>query len=812
MKWYKNLASAVFLISILFLHTKIATAQITITGVVLDETGSPLPTANIILLQPADSSVIKGAVTDNLGMYELNNIIPGRYLLSVSMVGFRRYVSDIFQVNQTPISFDALNLEVSLEQMGEVVATARRPLYEQEVDRLVVNIQSSITSSGSSALEVLEKSPGVQVNRQSNELSLSGKSGVIVMINDKTVRLPLESVIAMLNGMSAANIEKIELITTPPARYEAEGNAGIINIKMKDYTDLGYTGTIGTEAGYNSAETLGGNFSFSTRKKRMAFLLNYSINYNNSEELMFSERFVTEGAFTQNVRSKNVRDPITTVQNFTAGVKYALSEKTDTELILTGFRRMWDTSDVSENLDHSGPGSLQIKEQRIQEENIWQNGILNFGIDHTFSENKSLNVDLDYMYYKNRNPSSYRIDVLTGITDPNDADAINVEKETPINIWVSKLDYQHTLSDKLSFESGLKGTYSDFANDVQVNERINGDFVINNSFTNTADLEEFIGAVYVASKITPSENFQVSAGVRYEYVSQNLKSDGEGTVVDRQTGRFFPSLFIQKEFNGPNTLNLSYSRRTTRPTFWDLAPFVFFIDPKTFLSGNSNLKSAISDNISMGYSRNQFLVTLSYTHSSDEIAPWQPVFDSETNNQIYSTQNLDYLDTYAITSSFPMDPFHWWNMRLNGTGRYQFYRSAHLVENFSGEAAGFNANMVNTFTLPNNFIIELSGLYISKSVWGVARSSPMGSLDIGLQKSFSNGQGTLRLRATDILDTNIPQARIHLESANLNSVWRYNPDYRSVAITFSWNFGSSEFESVEVNSGSLEEQNRVGIN
>lgn len=796
-----------------FLANK-ASAQVRVTGSIVDSDGLPLPSVNVLILNKTDSTLVKGTITDNLGIYRVTGIPTGSYILSISMVGFQTHEESI-AINESgdeELDIGKLILRESIAQLGEIVTKARRPLYEQEIDRLVVNVQRSVTSSGSSALEILEKSPGVQVNRQTSDISLNGKSGVVVMINDKNVRLPLESVITMLNGMNAANIEKIELITTPPAKYDAEGNAGIINIRMKDYSDLGYTGTLGTDLGYNSAETLGGNFAFSLRKKKLAFLLNYSINYNNSEESMFSERFLTEDGFTQTVRSDNFRDPVTTVQNISVGFEYTLTQKTDAELLMTGFNRKWDTSDISENLNHSAPGSLLILEQRINEVNQWRNGIVNFGINHAFSEGNTLSLDLDYLYYKNNNPSGYRIDAISGTMSENDPDGITVEKETPINIWVSKLDYLLKVSPKLTLETGIKSTFSDFVNDVRVTERINGSFVVNNSFTNRANLDEFIGAAYVSSKISPSDDFQINAGLRYEYVSQNLNSYDEGNIVDRQRGRLFPSLFIQKSINRDNKVNLSYSRRTTRPTFWDMAPFVFFVDPKTFLSGNSNLKSAISDGISLGYTMKQFLLTLAYTHSSDEIAQWQPILDTETNDQTYSTQNLDYLDTYSITTSFPMEPIAWWSIRFSATGRYQFYRSSHLENNFSGEAAGFNANVANTIDLPNDFSFEVSGFYLSKSVWGVSRSSPQGSLNLGLQKKIVDGKGTLRLTANDILKTHILQGNNNIESANINSFWRYNFDARSVAVSFTWNFGSNEFEKVDVNSGSQEEQNRVGIN
>ena len=379
------------------------------TGTVLDSDGNPLPTATVLILKESDSTLVKGTITDEHGSFRFTNIPDGSFLLKVSMIGFQtRHRSFTASVDKRQSDLGEMKLSESIQQMGEIVATARKSLYEQKMDRLVVNVQRDITSSGSSALEVLEKSPGVQVNRQSNDISLNGKSGVIVMINDKEVRLPLESVITMLNGMSASNIDQIELMATPPAKYEAEGDAGIINIKMKKYSDLGYTGSVGTNAGFNSSETLGGNFSFSKRKQDFAYFVNYSINYNNSEELMFSERFLDDGSFLQTVRSNNFRDPTTTVQNISLGFEYALSDKTETEVLLTGFRRRWLTTDLAENFDHTSPGSAVMIEQNISEENLRNNAIINVGINHAFSSEKNLSFDFDYLYYKNRNPSTYK--------------------------------------------------------------------------------------------------------------------------------------------------------------------------------------------------------------------------------------------------------------------------------------------------------------------------------------------------------------------------------------------------------------------
>ncbi|MEO6356962.1 MAG: TonB-dependent receptor [Ferruginibacter sp.] len=237
--------------------------QVNIKGKIKDQQQN-LPSATVLLLA-SDSAVVKTVVTDKEGEFIFMNISPGHYLVSTSVAGYaKKNLADILVVEKDIMLADII-LERTAAKLNEVIVKAKKPLFEQQVDRLVVNVQSSITSSGNSILEVLQKSPGVVVNRQNNTIAMSGKDGVKIMINGKVMQLPIDVVVQMLDGMSAANVEKVELITLPPAKYDAEGNAGIINIIMKGAVDFGTNGSFGLTAGYRWAEGLGGNFNLSHR-------------------------------------------------------------------------------------------------------------------------------------------------------------------------------------------------------------------------------------------------------------------------------------------------------------------------------------------------------------------------------------------------------------------------------------------------------------------------------------------------------------------------------------------------------------------
>lgn len=783
-------------------------AQVTLTGTVLGENQSPLPSATVLLLHPEDSTLVKGNVTDEEGVYRFENLQPAAYLISVSMVGFQKEVTHPIQIDGV-VEVPDITLNEAVEQMGEVSVTAQRPLFEQRIDRMVVNVQQSITAAGSSVLETLEKSPGIRVNRQSGGISMNGRTGVRVMINDRPVNLPADAVVQMLNGMSSANVDQIELISNPPARYEAEGDAGIINIVMTEHTEVGYTGTVGGDLGYNWAEIIGGNLNFSKRGKKVAYFLNYSINHDRNKQIATNKRFLTQNEFTQFSKNTSLRWPITSVQNLSTGLEYSITPQTTAGISFSGYRRKWQLESLSETHIKQSPANDLISEMDIDETNLWRNVLSNFNFNHSFSEDKNLQFNFDYVYYINENPSFYDNQFIDGNRSLMRMNGIDVDKHTPIHFWVSKIDYQHRLSDKLTLETGLKGTINTFFNDISVTQNIDGTWAPSHRYSNEADLTEKYGAFYLSGDWSATDNLQINAGLRYEYMDNYLSTAEQAGLIDRENGFLFPSLFIEKKFTDTKSLGFAYSRRITRPTFNDMAPFVFFITPHTFLTGNPALRSAISDGFNLDYQHNHWLISLHYSYTDDAIGQWQSRVDPDTNEQIYMAENLDYLRTYSITSSFPLELTSWWNIQTNITGRYQEFQSNHLGLEKSDDAAGFTFNMTNTLSLPGELTFEVSGNYVSKEIWGFQHFRPQGALNIGLQKSFFDGQGILRLSGTDVLATDNWRLDGDGVQENIDTFFTYDWYARSVNLTFTWNFGNNEIETVSIETGSAEEQERV---
>ncbi|NNL93006.1 MAG: hypothetical protein HKO66_12275, partial [Saprospiraceae bacterium] len=267
-------------------------SQGNLKGKVIDDNQEALAYANVLLLNSIDSSLIRGELTDDGGNYTFESVDQGSYLISSSYLGYSDYYSEIIKIsNNQDLRMDDIILSEGVS-LDEVQVVAKKALFEQKIDRLVVNVASSLTSAGGTALEVLEKSPGVIVNRQSNNISLVGKDGLSVMINGKLTYQPVESIIQMLEGMPSDNIESIEIITTPPANFDAEGNAGFINIILKERTDMGLNGNWSASVGYGRGETASANLGLNYRKDKLNIFYNYSYTRMAQEQFFYNYRKV----------------------------------------------------------------------------------------------------------------------------------------------------------------------------------------------------------------------------------------------------------------------------------------------------------------------------------------------------------------------------------------------------------------------------------------------------------------------------------------------------------------------------------------
>jgi outer membrane receptor protein involved in Fe transport len=786
-----------------------AIAQSKVSGSVVDINGGSLVNANVLLLNSKDSSLVKGVMTTKDGGFSFEKVGEGSYLVTSTYIGYRQVYSSPFRIGEKDnLDLATLRLTDKDVTLDKVTVTTRKPLFEQTIDRMVINVANNITTAGSTALDVLERSPGVMVDRQNNSLAINGKDGVVVMINGKINHMPIQGLVRMLAGMPSDNIEKIELITTPPANLDAEGNAGYINIVLKSNLQYGTNGSYTLTMGLftHGHEIVEGSVNFNHRKGKFNLYGDYTLSHTRRTQTMSFYHAVTDqGKLMENYSASN-RDAIETIHDVKLGVDYNIKKNMIIGALVNVYNRNWvmdatNTSSVFGNQHLDTSVNILVKEDHPT-----SSYDVNLNLQRNFKNNKRLSVNLDYMHYKDLNPVSYINSYFMGDGTFLYDEQLKSEKNTPINVWVGTIDYSNKLTKKVNMEAGLKATISHFTNNVQIDRLQQSGWKTDDLLSSSFNLNENISAAYSLINWTASNKIAIKLGLRYEYTNSNLGSLTMKNIIDKHYGKLFPSFFLSHTINEQNSANFSYSRRITRPTFWNLAPFVIFMDPNTYFSGNPGLQPSITDNVNVSYTYRKKIVTVNYSYEADPITNFSPTIDPKTNKETLAAANQKNRKTIGISFSIPITITKWWSAQTNLNGIFQQMNGLYNGEPIVLESKNFVVNVSQNFKLPKEFSLSLSGFYRSASLWGIYRFHKMGSLDLGIQKKLRDKKSTLRFNYGNMLNTVVIRPEINLPEKNLVSRARLiftPPNFR---LTFSHNFGNDKVKEKRSRSAGTEEE------
>ncbi|TDB68082.1 outer membrane beta-barrel family protein [Arundinibacter roseus] len=812
MKFFTSLVASLLLITPLLWAQSANKGKV--SGSVLDAKQEAFPFVNVLLLKAKDSTLAKGMTTDTEGRFAFEQVEAGRYLTLVSMVGYTKVYSQPFVVANSDVQLSTVTLSTSAEVLNEVTVVAKKPFIEQQIDRTVVNVENSIVSAGATALEVLERSPGVVVDQQNDRLQLRGKEGVIVQIDGKQTFLSQTELMNLLRNTPSDNIEKIELITNPSAKYDAVGNSGIINIKFKRNQNFGTNGNLTLGAGYNRYGRGNGSLSLNHRHGKISAFGNASVFAGggfNTTELYRTIPF--EGNVTI---FDQFSDRRWEAENYSirAGLDYSITKKTTVGVLVSAFKNKWETpSGVNNNRILNGDLSLRQTFTTLTEsgENM-QNASANINLKHQFNENgKELTADADYVQYDGRNFNN----LDTRYFNPSGEmeglpDMVRNRMPSHIKIGVAKVDYTQPLG-KGKFETGLKTSFVASDNNMTF-EVMQDEWVVDPNRTNEFKYTENINAAYVnyGGKLGTKTQYQL--GVRAEHTHSIGNSVTLNDVRDRNYLNLFPSIFISRQLDSSNVLNLSYSRRIDRPDYQSLNPFEFYLDPYTFQRGNPNLRPQYTNSFQLTHVYKSFLNTsISYSRINDLIAREVPKQIAAENKTFVTTENLDNQDNLNVTISAPIPVAKWWNIQMNLTGTYNRYKTFYLDDIFEIEQITWNVFANNQFQLPKGWSAELSGWYNSRSVYGFFVAQPQGMISAGLQKNVLDKKGTIRLNVNDIFWTN--KFRGSTEYKDINFTIRSTWPSRQVRVTFTYRFGNQNVKGArQRNTGADELQQRVKTN
>jgi hypothetical protein len=789
-----------------------------IKGQVQDADGLAVAFANVALYTVPENKLVKVETTDDSGLFKMDGIADGTYNLVVTYLGAPDLRMEGIKAVNGVLDLGVLKMAPAAVELAEATVTATRALVEIKPDRTVFNVQGTINAVGDNGLDLLRKAPGVTVDNNDN-INVLGRAGVLVYVDGKRLPLAGEDLSNYLRSLTAEQIDRIDIITNPGAKYEAEGNAGILDIRLKKNENEGANGTVSTTVSQGRYSQYNANFTGNYRNRSLnAFgTLGYGYRqfYNNIEFQSFQNGlFLDEKTAFNNTRTN---------PNYRFGTDFFLGDKHTIGFLVSGRQNNGDVYSYN-NIDiYTVANSLETPDSLLRAETFGtgdrdqQTYNLNYRFDA--GKGKSLNIDLDYGSFRNKNlrdqPNSY--------LSPDGSEVLSISNNyfdtpTDIDIATAKLDYEQPLAGG-NFSTGLKfsqvGTKNTFLfYDVDgANVR-----TLNDTRSNQFDYDENVYAAYLnyAGKISEKLNF--SAGLRAEVTDATgvltpFRSDLTEPPVELNYLSFFPSAGLTYAINQQkgNTLSLNYGRRINRPDYNVLNPFRNQISQLSYEKGNPFLSPEIVDNIELGYTlAYRYNFKLGYSRTSNQITRLIGPDEFNPAAGFIGWDNLATQTNYSFSAALPFTVTPKWNAFFNASAGY-IDNQAEYENGATIDVQAFTYSIFSqqTFNLPKGFTAEISGYFSGPGIWGgVFQYKTNGALNLGLQKKFMNNQLNVKISGNDLFYTSGWRGKS--EFNGLVSEGRGNWDSRRATLSLSYNFGNQKVKSRKRNTGLSDEAKRVG--
>lgn len=786
-----------------------------IEGITRDDQGKPLAGSSVILKRTKDSSVIKLGVSDAAGKYAFKEIPAGNYFVNISHVGYSPINTPAFEVSGEGITnAPATHLVRAASDLKEVVVTSRRPVVEVKADKIVLNVEGSVNAVGQDALELLRKSPGVLVDKDNN-LSVSGKNGVQVYIDGRPTPLSGTDLAEYLKTIQSSSIESIEIISNPSAKYDAAGNAGIINIRLKKNKSFGTNGTI--NAGYNvgiySKYTAG--IALNHRNKNINVFGNYSYNDNPFQFHMALYRRQLDTLFDQHAVSKTT----THSHNVKAGMDYFINKRSTLGFIVSGSYADPGTQSTSSTPISYIPTGDLYRTLSANNSSKGRRDNTNFNINYRFADTSGheLNIDADHGIYRITN-DQLQPNIYTYTKDPSKKDSIiyNMLSPSRINIYSLKSDYEQNFA-KGRLGLGFKVSYVTSANNFEQFNLHQGIREKDTLHSNDFDYKENVNAVYANYNRT-AKGWVFQAGLRVENTNSKGTSMGftgasnnfspYDSVFKRNYTDFFPSGAITYNKNPMKQWTLNYSRRIDRPAYQDLNPFEFKLDEYTFQKGNTQLRPQYTNSVGLTYMYKYTLTTtLNYSHVKDVFT--MLVDTTELSKSFITKKNLATQDITSLNISYPFQ-YKWYSLFANVNTYYSIYKANFGV----GRTVNVNVFATNIYAqqtarIGKGWTGEVSGFFTSPSLWqGTFKTKSMWSVDAGLSKTVLNGNGTIKAAVSDIFATLHWSSTSEFAGQFLRASGGF--ESRQFKLNFTYRFGNTQVKAArQRKTGDEDESKRV---
>jgi hypothetical protein len=784
-----------------------------IKGKVIGAGNSPLEGAVISVLLTADSSLVKTVLTARDGTFAVSGMTNGSYFPSVTMMGFQNYTGHKFDISDKnrDIDLGTITLNPTNIQLNEVKVTGQKNFVEYQIDRTVLNVDALISNAGANVLEVLEKAPGVMVD-QSGSISLQGQPGVLVLIDNRPTYLSQAALAAYLRSLPANSVEKIELITNPPARYDAAGSAGIIHIKMRKNKVHGLNGSITLSPARSRYWRHNENLNLNYRNNRFNLFTNTSFNSTDQWRRLDIERryYGENGALQSSFDQTTLFFPKNRTTNLKTGVDFYASEKTTWGLVYTGaFTRSREHRPVNSAVRNAaGAVDSLIRADNSERNRFRQHGI-NLNFSHQYdSTGKLLTFDLDYILYRIRARQTFINDFLDGDGQFNRQEKITTDLPSSIAIYSAKTDYEHPLR-KGRFGAGFKSSLVRTDNAANYFLHQGETISVDYDKTNRFRYSENINAAYLNFN-TDFKKLSVQTGLRAENTNSYGHQLGNAIKPDSSFSlhytSIFPTLFLSYKLDTNQTrLNFSYGRRIGRPYYQDLNPFVFLLDKFSYFAGNPYLKPELGNRfqLSLNY-KSRFNLSFLYNYTRNMQGE---VIEQAGNVFISRTGNISRLIWGGITLTAQLKAGKWWTCNFYAEIiRNNFRGMPGDASRTTGSTYGY-ISPNNQFLFKNGWSAELSGFYITRSQSAQFDKDDLFLVNAAVQKKVMKDKGIVKLSLRDVFSSLEPNGRI-LNIPNARANYYNDADTRVLVASFTYNFakGTSGKRKRNVGGSGSEEQ------
>jgi hypothetical protein len=801
-------------IAFTFVHAQNPLAKI--YGVVKDGSNQNIEFATVALYTAKDSTLLKTVFTEQNGQFNLSGLDLGKYKLRISSMGFSIYKSLELELNttKTEINLGEIKLLGTANNLKDINVSGKKAFVEQKIDRTVVNVDALISNTGTTALDVLSKSPGVNID-QNGAISLKGKNGVNIFIDDKPTYLSGADLENYLRSLPSSALDQIELMTNPPAKYDAAGNAGVINIKTKKNKIAGFNGGVNLSLNQGELSRSNNSFNFNYRKNKINVFGNFSYNLNNSfTDLDLNRTYKNPDQspkyyFNQNSYFRRHGNTF----NAKAGLDFYQSEKTTWGFVFTGMNRI--SSQVNNNTSDllnavKQPDSI-IKAENIDRIN-YKNAGFNLNFRHKFGkEAGDLTFDLDYLTYRNQTDQTYFNYSYFPNMSLKSQDLLSGDLPSDIDIYTAKTDYSKPLGKKWKLEAGLKSSYTKTNNGANYLYTANNKTVVDYDKTNQFVYKESINAAYLNLNME-GKKLSVQAGLRFETTVSDGHQLGNLLKPDssfrRTYNNLFPTVYFSYKLDtaSNNQLGLNYGRRVDRPYYQDLNPFYSPLDKFTYYVGNPFLRPAFTQTLELSHTfKNKITTTLGYSWIKDDVSETIEI----VNGTYYSRPaNIGKGTVKNISVNADLDLTKWLTTHIyaefaNIISKTDFY-TGYLVT--SGTYFRTNPNL--QFKISPSWNAELNFRYQTKFSNVQFLLGEMHEFGAAAQKKLST-KSTLKLSVNDIFRTRVFVGVINNLAAT-DAGWTNKQDSRSFVLSYSYRFGKAfNTPSKHESSGADAEKNRV---